>query len=69
MLPASLQINLARVLILDNALTCGLTQGYCHFYSQSFLHQSFLSLVLEYSYAGGNILGDLGLEWALESDP
>lgn len=38
---------------------CDLTQGCLHFYSQSFLHQGFLSLVVAFSYTG-NIL----VEWS-----
>lgn len=29
-----------------------LTLGYLHFYNQSFLHQGFLSLAVEFSYTG-----------------
>ena len=29
---------------------CNLTQGYLHFYSQSLLNQSFLSLLVGFSY-------------------
>lgn len=42
-----------------NAFMCDLTQGCLHFYSQSFLHQGFLSLVVAFSYTD-NIL----VEWS-----
>ena len=46
---------------------CDLTLGYLHFYNQSFLHQGFLSLVVDFSYTGSiNIVGvwEQGALWS-----
>lgn len=36
---------------------CDLTQGYLHFYSQSFLDQGFPSLIIEFSFIGNILAG------------
>lgn len=58
---------------------CDLTLGYLHFYNQSFLHQGFLSLVVEFSYTGsinmvrgweqGGLWRHINQVWSLGSPP